>query len=104
MTKSSHGLFVGKTRHLARHHRPSNLSIDNFIKTFNIGDKVAIVPKSNIKNIPHPRYKGRVGTIIDKRGSSYVVKVKIMSANRILIVPQLHLEKVENTKNMQKNA
>ncbi|MGC8571757.1 MAG: 50S ribosomal protein L21e [Candidatus Micrarchaeia archaeon] len=101
MTKRSHGLFVGKTRHLARHHRPSDLSIHSYIKKFNIGDKVAIVPKSNVRNIPHPRYKGRIGTIIDKRGSSYVVKVKIMSAERTLIVPPLHLEKVDIAKSKQ---
>ena len=93
MTKRSHGLFVGKTRHLARHHRPSSLSVNDFIKTFEVGDKVAIVPKGNFRNIPHPRYRGRIGTVLEKRGAAYVVKVNIMSATRTLIVPVVHLEK-----------
>lgn len=93
MTKRSHGLFVGKTRHLARHHKPSSLSVNDYIKKFEIGDKVAIVPKGNTRDIPHPRYRGRIGIITEKRGSAYVVKVRIMSAERTLIVPVIHLEK-----------
>ena len=93
MTKRSHGLFVGKTRHLARHHMPSELSVNDHIKKFEVGQKVAIVPKGNFRDIPHPRYKGRIGTVIEKRGSAYVVDVSIMSAHRTLIVPAIHLEK-----------
>jgi large subunit ribosomal protein L21e len=93
MSKKSQGLLVGKTRHLARHHKPSTLSVSTFIKSFKIGDKVAIVPKGNVRNIPHPRYKGRIGTVLEQRGDAYIVEVKIMSAHRKLIVPSLHLEK-----------
>ena len=89
----SHGLFVGKTRHLARHHKPSQLSVRHVIKSFNVGDRVAIIPKGNQKNIPHPRYRGRIGKVVEKRGSAYVVEVKIMSAKRTLVVPSLHLDK-----------
>ncbi len=94
MSERSHGLFVGRTRHLSRHHKPSSLGITSRIKSFEIGDKVAIVPKGNVKNIPHPRYRGKVGSIIEKRGSAYVVEVKMMSATRQLVVPTIHLEKV----------
>ncbi len=93
MTKRSHGLFVGKTRHLARHHKPSELSVNDYIKEIKIGDKVAIVPKGNFRNIPHPRYRGRIGTVTAKRGGAFVVKVRIMNAERTLIVPVVHLEK-----------
>jgi large subunit ribosomal protein L21e len=94
MTKRSAGLFVGRTRHLARHHKPSTLSVATFIKKFKEGDHVAIVPKGNFRNIPHPRYRGKVGTVLEKRGDAYVVEVKIMSAYRKLTVPAVHLEKV----------
>ena len=66
MSQRSHGLFVGRTRQLARHHKPSKLSINRFIKNFNINDRVIIIQKGNMRNIPHPRYKGRVGTVIEK--------------------------------------
>lgn len=93
MTKRSHGLFVGRTRHLARHHVPSGLGVRDFIKDFKVGDKVAIVPKGNFRDIPHPRYRGRIGTVTGRRGSAYTVSVKIMNAQRELIVPAVHLEK-----------
>ncbi|MGC9099262.1 MAG: 50S ribosomal protein L21e [Candidatus Micrarchaeia archaeon] len=96
MTERSHGLFVGRTRHLARHHKPSRLGLTKQIKSFNIGEKVVIVQKGNFRNIPHPRYRGRVGTVIEKRGSSYVVEIKLTpSTLRKIVVPQLHLEKAK---------
>ncbi|MCL5430405.1 MAG: hypothetical protein M1504_02925 [Candidatus Marsarchaeota archaeon] len=104
MTKRSHGLFVGKTRHLARHHKPSTLSVNAYVKSFEVGDKVAIVPKGNFRNIPHPRYRGRIGTVIERRGSSYVVSVKIMSAKRQVIVPAVHLERAKDAKDQSKEA
>ena len=96
MTKKSRGLLVRKTRHLARHHKPSKLPVSSFIKNFSVGEKVSIVPKGNFKNIPHPRYRGRIEKILEKRGSAYVVEVKIMDTKRKIIVPPLHLEKASN--------
>ncbi len=94
MTKRSGGQFHGKTRNLVRHHMPSSLKIADKIKSFEVGDKVAIIPKSTYRDAPHPRFKGRIGEVIEKRGSAYVVKVRIMNATRKLIVPVIHLEKV----------
>ncbi|MEM3781851.1 MAG: hypothetical protein QXT43_02735 [Candidatus Micrarchaeaceae archaeon] len=92
----SQGLFSGRTRHLSRHHAPSKLGISAIIKQFSIGDKVAIVPKGNFRDIPHPRYRGRIGTVIGKRGSAYEVEVRVSkTAKRILVVPQKHLEKLQ---------
>ena len=90
----SHGLFVGRTRHLARHHKPSKLGLTQLIKNFKVGDRVSIVPKGNFRDIPHPRYRGRVGEVIEKRGDSYVVKVSVSKSTiRKIIVPQRHLDK-----------
>lgn len=95
MSRRSSGLFVGKTRHLARHHKPSALSVSDIIKTFNVGDRVAIVPKGNFRNIPHPRYRGRIGKVIERRGSAYVVELNVFSATRKLVVPAVHLERAK---------
>ncbi len=95
MTERSHGLFSGRTRHLARHHKPSKLGITKLIKNFNIGDRVAIVQKGSFKDIPHPRYRGRVGTITEKRGGAYVVELMVSNkTKRTLVVNQRHLEKM----------
>ncbi|MGC8538291.1 MAG: 50S ribosomal protein L21e [Candidatus Micrarchaeia archaeon] len=94
MTERSKGLFSGRTRHLARHHKPSKLGVTKLIKNFEVGDKVRIVPKGNFRDIPHPRYRGKVGTVVEKRGSAYVVSVDVSkSTRRRLVVPQRHLDK-----------
>ncbi len=89
----SHGLFVGRTRHLSRHDKPSKLGISKLINNFKAGDRVIIAPHGNFKNIPHPRYKGRIGTVVESRGGAYVVKIMVSkSTQRTLIVPQMYLE------------
>lgn len=95
MTERSHGLFSGRARHLARHHKPSKLGLSKLVKKFSNGDKVAIVPKGNFRDIPHPRYRGRVGTVTGRRGSAYVVEMMVSGkTKRILVVHQRHLEKL----------
>ena len=70
------------------------MGITTLIKNFNIGDKALILPKGNMKNIPHPRYKGRIGKVIEKRGDAYVVLVSTSKSKSVkIIVPQEHLEK-----------
>lgn len=91
--KRSSGHLSGRTRHLARHHPPSRLNTRSYIKSFSVGDRVTIVPKGNSKNIPHPRYRGKTGTVVEKRGSAYVVQLRIMNAYRKLVVPSMHLER-----------
>ena len=94
MTRRSKGLFSGHSRHLARHNMPSKISVREVIKSYSVGDRVAIVPKANMKNIPHPRYKGRIASVIERRGSAYVVELKMFNATKRLTVPGLHLRKV----------
>ncbi len=94
MSKRSNGLLSGRTRHLARHHRPSSLSIRTKLKKLEVGEDVAIVPKGNFGNIPHPRYRGKVGKITEVRGNAYVVNIRIDKAHKKIIVPQMHIEKI----------
>ena len=54
------------------------------------------MPKGNVKNIPHPRFRGRIGSVVEKRGSAYVVEVRMMNAIRQVIVPAIHLEKAQS--------
>ncbi|HVA82675.1 MAG TPA: hypothetical protein VNF06_00755 [Candidatus Aquilonibacter sp.] len=94
MAPRSKGLFSARTRHLARHHKPNKLGLTTLIKDFHVGDMVAIVPKGSFKDIPHPRYRGKIGKIIEKRGTAYVVRIPVSKSTiRKIIVPQRHLEK-----------
>ena len=94
MSERSHGLFSGRARHLARHHKPGKLTISDLMKHFSAGDRVAISPKGIFGDIPHPRYRGRVGTVTGKRGGAYVVEFMVSGkTRRTLVVNQRHLEK-----------
>jgi large subunit ribosomal protein L21e len=45
--------------------------------------------------MPHPRYRGRTGIIVATRGKSYVVRINDMNAVKDLIIPPVHLQRVE---------
>ncbi len=94
MVKRSKGLFSKRSRNLSRHHRPSAQRVRDVIKDFEIGQRVAIVPKGNVRNIPHPRYKGKIGVITERRKRGYVVEVITMGAKKKLVVHASHIEKV----------
>jgi large subunit ribosomal protein L21e len=96
MTKRSQGTLSGRSRHLARHHKPSRLSVSEYIKSFKVGDSVAIIPKGNSSNIPHPRYRGKIGKVMERRGNAYVVDLRIFNSTKRLVVPVLHLKKMEH--------
>ncbi len=92
---TSRGILARTSRRLAKHHRPSTLGITKLIKKFNVGDSVIIVHKGISKDKPHPRYRGRTGVVVEKRGASYVVLLKKMSKTKTvkIIAPQRYLEK-----------
>jgi ribosomal protein L21E len=94
MTKSSKGILAGRSRNLSRHHKPSSQRVRDTIKNFDIGERVAIIPKGNTRNIPHPRYKGKVGVITERRKNGYVVEVNAMGAKRLIVVHARHIERV----------
>ncbi len=84
----------GSTRGMLRHHRPSALGVKTFIKKFDIGERAAIVPVGSFRDIPHPRYKGKIATVVGMRGAAYIVEVNAVGSKRTLIVRAEHLQKL----------
>lgn len=57
------------------------------------GSRVVIMIDSSVqKGMPHRRYHGKVGTILDRRGRSYIVSVTQGNAVREIIIRPEHLE------------
>ncbi|MCL5419734.1 MAG: 50S ribosomal protein L21e [Candidatus Marsarchaeota archaeon] len=95
MAGRSHGLFAGRSRHLSRHDKLSTLGISRLINKFSVGEKVVVVPHGSFRNIPHPRYKGRVGSVVGSRGKAYVIEIELSkSMKRTLVVPQEYLQRL----------
>ena len=89
MVKASRGAFNRRTRKLKG---KSVVSVAQRVRTFGIGDKVTITPKAVHAGLPHLRYSGRQGVILEKRGKSYVVEVGDMGSTKRVIVGPVHLK------------
>ncbi len=73
MVKKSRGFRSRTRKKLKQKARPT---ITKFLEEFKIGEKVIILQEpSSQKGMPHPRFKGKIGKIIEKRGKSYIVEI-----------------------------
>jgi large subunit ribosomal protein L21e len=68
-------------------------NIGKLLFVHEIGSQVIIKMDSSVqKSIPHRRFHGKIGTVLDKRGRGYVVSVpQGESVKEITVRPQ-HLE------------
>ena len=72
-------------------HAKRKLTVPGLVSGYSIGDRVSIDSQSKYSGMPHPRYRGRTGTITDTRGHAYVVKVRDGNMLKELTVPPVHL-------------
>jgi len=93
--KKSRG-FRSKTRSVLTQKTAYRPAITRFLQEFKNGQIVMIsLEPSSQAGMPHSRYKGRVGKIIDKRGKSYIVE--IIDGNKVkkLISRPEHLKAIK---------
>ncbi|RZN71177.1 MAG: 50S ribosomal protein L21e [Candidatus Methanolliviera hydrocarbonicum] len=91
----SHG-FKRKTRKkLRKSVREKGLSpITRAIQEFDEGDRVYIkIDPSVHKGMPHPRFHGMNGKIIERRGRAYLLEVKDGNKKKTLIARPQHLKR-----------
>jgi len=91
--KKSKGYRAG-TRHLLKKkpRERGKLNLSNLLYQYKPGNRAVIkIDPSVHKGMPHKRYHGRVGTIIEKRGRSYIVSVTQGNAVKEIIVRPEHL-------------
>lgn len=83
-----------RTRRLFRKHaRKRGLkSLRYLLEPIQVGEKVDLIINSGIQGgMPHRRYNGTSGTVMEKRGQSYVVKVKSGRMDKTIIARPEHL-------------
>jgi large subunit ribosomal protein L21e len=92
--RGSKGYRAGARRLLTKGPREhGKLRLSKLLYEYPPGASVIIKIDSSVhKGMPHRRYHGRVGTILNKRGRSYVVSVSQGDAVREIIVRPEHLE------------
>jgi len=76
--KHSKGFRAGTRQILRKSPRERGLPpLSRIIYPYNVGDKVVIkIDPSIHKGMPHPRFHGKIGTIIEKRGRAYVILIR----------------------------
>ncbi len=92
MVKKSKGFRSGTRKKLEQKVRPA---ITRFLQDFDIGQNVVIILEpSSHKGMPFPRFKGKMGKIVEKRGRSYVVKIKDGNKIKQIISRPEHLKAI----------
>jgi len=97
--KKSKG-YRAETRRLLKK-RPrerGKVRISKLLYEYEPGSPVVIKIDSSIhKGMPHRRYQGKIGKVVDKRGRSYVVSVTQGDAAKEIVVRPEHLEPYERS-------
>ena len=78
---------------LKRHPRErGKTGLSKILNEYEPDEKVVVkIDPSVHKGMPHRRYHGRIGVIVDKRGRSYVVNVSQGKAVKEIIVRPEHI-------------
>ena len=92
MARRSKGKISKRSR-LLKKKSGEKLGLSKLLKSFKTGDEVKIDLKVGYSGMPHPRYRGKHGKVLEKRGRAYVVQIKDGNAVKELIIPGVHLEK-----------
>jgi large subunit ribosomal protein L21e len=93
MVKKSRGFRSGTRKKLKKRY---NLPVTAFLREFSVGDKVVIKPEpSSSRGMPFPRFKGFIGTVVEKRGRSYLVQIKDGKKDKIIIARPEHLKPIK---------
>jgi len=70
------------------------LGLSRLLARYEVGEKVVIDIDSGIhKGMPHKRYQGKVGTIIERRGRAYVVEIPQRKTVKLIISTPEHLRR-----------
>lgn len=70
------------------------LGLSRLLAVYEIGDKVVINIDSAIhKGMPHKRFQGKVATIVEKRGRSYVLDIPQRKTSKMVIAGPEHIKR-----------
>ena len=67
-------------------------NLTRFMDTYEVGEIVHIDFASQI--MPHPKFQGLTGKILETRGDGYVIQVKDGNKNKTVCLRAQHLRKV----------
>lgn len=95
-----HRGFRYKSRSVLTKERGSRTtpSPEKYVREFQVNDRVVIMIDPSIhKGMPHRRYHGLVGRIVEKRGRGYIVEVMLGNKQKLLSLLPDHMRPLSVT-------
>jgi large subunit ribosomal protein L21e len=95
--------YRSRTRSLLRRkpRERGKTGLSKILYNYKTGERIVVkIDPSVHKGMPHRRYHGKVGTIINKRGRAYLVSVSQGKSIKEIIVRPEHLEPYLGDKNV----
>lgn len=71
------------------------LSLSRYFQELKEGDSVAVKKESAVQASFPERMQGRTGTVEEKRGKSYIIKIKDHDKEKKYIIAPIHLKKIK---------
>ncbi len=86
-----------KSRHKLRRWRSTPpVTVTRYLATFQVGQRVVVdIHPSIQEGRPHHRFNGRVGVVVGKQGSAYLVKVRDGEKEKVIISLPIHLRRLK---------
>ena len=72
------------------------VQLSKYFQEFEEGDAVSVVRELSVGAVFPKRLQGKTGSVIGKRGKSYVVKIKDINKEKQFIIEPIHLKKIKN--------
>ncbi len=70
------------------------IQLSRYFQNFKEGESVAVIVETSIASTFPKRLQGRTGTVIEKRGRSYVVRIMENEKEKKFIIEPIHLKKI----------
>ncbi|MCD6367890.1 MAG: 50S ribosomal protein L21e [Candidatus Aenigmarchaeota archaeon] len=84
-----------RTRKKLKKGPKDKVTVNRFLEEFKEGEKVLIkIEPSSHKGMPNPKFKGKTGKVVGKRGRAYIIEVKDGNLMKEIVAYPEHLRPV----------
>lgn len=96
MSTTGNGMHKRSRNRLTRkNNERGKINLKAALQVFKPDEKVVVVPDPSVQqNIPHRRFFGITGTVIERRGRAYTVRFLIGNTSKYVNLMPIHLRKI----------
>ena len=107
MGKNPRGMRHGTRSLYRKHFRERGLApLGKLLIKYKLNDRVDVIPDPSIqKTLPHKRFYGKVGTIVELRGRAFMIEIMDGEKKKNIILKKEHLRPhVEGKKRVRRKS